>query len=669
MADSIFSARMDQLRKELEEHNHRYYVLAQPSISDREYDALLEELTQLELENPELVRSDSPTQRVGGAPLEGFETVAHRVPMISLANSYNLEDLQAFVDRLHKLLPAEQFGYILEPKVDGVALSLRYENGILTQALSRGDGRSGDDITANIRTIESIPLRLRGDAPPVLEVRGEVYMPAEGFRRLNREREESGQPPFANPRNSAAGSLKLLDPRQVAKRPLDAVFYAVGDLEGIEFNTHSELLAALGDFGLRRPPKHWSCENFAELEQALNENLEAKGTYPFEMDGAVIKVNQRNLYEELGSTAKSPRWAMAFKYEAEQVETLLRDITIQVGRTGVLTPVAELQPVLVAGTTVSRATLHNWEEMHRKDIRIGDRVIIEKAGEIIPAVVRVVPEHRPADAQPFPLPESCPACGGPVEQREGEVAWRCSNPVCPAKSQSWIKHYVSRRAMDIDSLGEELIKQLLEAELIQDPADLYELAGRRASLLGLERMGAKSVDNLIKGIEESRERDFWRLLHGLGIPQVGEKTAQLLEEAYADLDQLMQAGEEELQSIDGIGPNMAADIVSFFALPDKQLLIQRLREAGVNFSRGEQEEIQESALTGKAVVLTGTLTQMTRNEAKDALTKLGAKVTGSVSSKTDLLIAGESAGSKLAKAEKLGIEIWDEAALLRLLES
>lgn len=655
--------RVNWLREVLREHNHQYYVLAQPTISDREYDALMEELEALERKHPELRSTDSPTLRVGGEPIEGFVTVPHAVPMISLANSYNLGDVRAFDQRLKKMLGDGVFHYVVEPKIDGVAVSLRYERGVLVRALSRGDGRSGDDITANVRTIASVPLRLRGNEPPeVLEVRGEVYMPRKGFLQLNESRQAAGLNVFANPRNAAAGTLKLLDSREVSRRPLDAVWYGAGELRGVSFSTHRQLLAALRDYGLRSPEKIWTCGSMEEVETALREIRETKETFPFEMDGAVIKVDERNLYDELGSTAKSPRWAVAYKYEPEQVETRLKDITLQVGRTGVITPVAELEPVLVSGSKVSRATLHNWDEIARKDVRIGDTVMIEKAGEIIPAVVRVLLEKRPDGAQPFPPPESCPACGGPVSRRKEEVAWRCENPACPAKSLSWLKHFVSRRAMDIDSLGEELIKTLLRESLVSHPADLFHLHEKRDQLLGLERMAEKSVENLLQGIEESKNAELWRVIHALGIPQVGERTAQTLEEHFGSLDALMKASLEALEAVPDVGPVVAGAIAGFFAMEENRVFVERLREAGVRIHapRDAGEASPSSPLSGKTVVLTGSLSRLSRDEAKDMLRRMGAKVTGSVSSKTDLLIAGEEAGSKLEKARKLGVTVWSE---------
>ncbi|MGA0370142.1 MAG: NAD-dependent DNA ligase LigA [Kiritimatiellia bacterium] len=658
--------RIAELRRELEDHNYRYYVLADPRISDRDYDTLLSELAELEAAHPELQTEDSPTRRVGGAPLDSFETVPHSVPMISLANSYDLQEIREFDQRIKKLLGDQEYSYVVEPKVDGVAVSLRYENGQLVRALTRGDGRQGDNITENIRTIASIPLKLRGkNLPDILEVRGEVFMTRDGFVKLNQQREEAGLAPFANPRNAAAGSLKLLDSREVARRPLDAVWYGTGELSGIGFATHRRLLDGISSFGFRTPPLTRDCRTIEEVILALDENLQARHEYAFEMDGAVVKINQREYYEELGSTAKSPRWAIAYKYEPEQVETRLHHITVQVGRTGVLTPVAELEPVRVSGTTVSRATLHNWDEIQRKDVREGDWVVIEKAGEIIPAVVKVLPEKRPADTHPFPEPVQCPVCEEPVSRRSGEVAWRCENPVCPAKSLSWIKHFVSRRAMDVDHLGEELIKVLLDAGLIADPADLYLLHQKRAEFLTLERMAEKSVNNVLEAIEISKENDLWRLIHGLGIPQIGERTAQTLEEHFASLDELAAAQKEQLESIPDIGPIVAQSICNYFERERNRDFIQRLRAAGVRFTRkAESTHTVQSPLSGKTVVLTGSLTQLTRDEAKDLLRKLGATAAGSVSKKTDLLIAGEGAGSKLEKARSLGIEIWTEQNLI-----
>lgn len=666
--------RIEQLTQELHAHNHAYYVEAAPRISDREFDALLEELISLEQAYPELQRPDSPSQRVGGNPIDGFESRRHAVPMISLANSYNLEDVEDWDQRTRKLLNNASFSYSVEPKIDGIAVSLRYEKGVLVYALTRGDGIQGDDVTHNVKTIRSIPLKLQTDHPPeVLEVRGEIYMDRAGFVRLNAQREAEGLSTFANPRNACAGTMKMLDPRIVALRPLDAVLYATGELTGTSYETHTAMLESLKTYGFRTPDRVWQTADPRELGSILEEILALKSSYPYEMDGAVMKVNQRELYDQLGSTSKSPRWAMAYKYEPEQAETVLRDITIQVGRTGVLTPVAELEPVEVSGTTVSRATLHNWEEMTRKDIRVGDTVLIEKAGEIIPAVVRVIPEKRPLGAELLAEPTICPACGEPVSRREGEVAWRCTNVRCPAQARSWILHFASRRCMDIEGLGESLVDVLLEQGLIEHPADLYDLHERRASLLSLERMGEKSVANLLQGIEESKQRELWRLLHAMGIPHVGERMAQTLAQEFGSIDALMRADHERLISIHDVGDVVVEEIRVFFDRADTQDFLQRLSSAGVQMAdpaphAQSSDEQVASEFAGKTVVLTGSLESMSRNEAGDKLRDLGANVTGSVSSKTDILIAGEKAGSKLAKAEKLGIRVMTETEMLRSLE-
>ena len=510
---------IDRLCEALHRHNRLYYVEARPEISDREYDALLRKLEELEVAFPNLVRPDSPARRVGGEPLAAFASVRHGVPMMSLANTYSKDELREFDARVAKLLHSKDYTYALEPKIDGVAVSLRYDDGFFTRGSTRGDGTTGDDITANLRTIRSIPLRLADPAPAVLEVRGEVYMTRTGFAALNTERQEAGAEPFVNPRNAAAGSLKQLDPRIVAARPLDAVFYAVGLHQGVSFNTHEELVGRLTKWGFKTTPMLWTCDTIDAVLEALDTLDSARHAYPFETDGGVIKVNERTLYEALGSTAKSPRWAVAYKYEPEQVETTLRDITVQVGRTGVLTPVAELAPVFVSGTTVSRATLHNEDELRRKDIRIGDRVLVEKAGEIIPAVVSVNTKARTGKEKVFTMPKTCPVCGAAVSRREGEVAVRCENSLCPAQLKSAVRHFAARGAMDIEGLGGVLIDQLVDTGLIKSPADLYGLEAEQVA--SLERMGARSAANLVAAIEESKGRDFWRVIFALGIRQVG----------------------------------------------------------------------------------------------------------------------------------------------------
>ena len=664
--NEIFS-QIETLRSELEEHNRLYYIEAAPKITDREYDRLLEMLGKLEKEHPEYFSATSPTQRVGGAPLEYFSNVRHTVAMMSLSNTYSKNELTEFDQRVRKLIPGKPYHYLLEPKIDGVAIALRYENGILTQAVTRGDGASGDDVTNNIRTIKSIPLRLNLATPPaVLEVRGEIYMDTQGFAALNQQRQETGLEPFANPRNACAGSLKLLDAREVAKRPLDAIFYATGALEGIAFDTHEQMLHNLKDYGLRITPAYWLSENIDGILNHLDELEGMRHDFPFEMDGGVVKINERHLYEPLGHTAKSPRWAVAYKYEPEQAETTLAAISIQVGRTGVLTPVAELDPVLLAGTTVKRATLHNEEEIRRKDIMIGDRVIVEKAGEIIPAVVRVLTEKRNGTEQHFSMPDACPVCAGELEKHEGEVALRCTNLQCPAQVKSWISHFASRNAMDINGLGESLVEQLVDEGLVTNPADLYSL--RKEDISQLERMGEKSADKLIQGIADSVTRPFERLLFGLGIRHVGKGAAILLAEEFKDINHLMDSTEDQLQGIRDIGPIVAQSVTSYFKSASAQSIIEQLRQAGVSMEQSGEHAVDQE-LAGLTFVLTGTMNLMTRTEASDRIRAHGGKVSSSVSQKTNYLVVGENAGSKLTKAEQLGVRIINETQLMELLSS
>ena len=657
---------IETLRQEIERHNRLYYIDAAPTITDREYDALLQSLEELEQQFPELASPTSPTRRVGGAPLDHFESIQHAVPMMSLSNTYSKEELVEFDRRIRKLIPEELFDYILEPKIDGVAISLRYEKGELVRAVTRGDGSTGDDVTSNVRTIQSIPLRLSDMMPPaVLEVRGEIYMDTSGFAKLNEQRQEAGQEPFANPRNACAGSLKLLDSREVSKRPLDAIFYATGQLDGISFETHEKMLQTLKGYGLRITPNYWLSEGIEEILERLDELENMRHEFPFEMDGGVIKVNERRLYEDLGSTAKSPRWAVAYKYEPEQAETTLHAISIQVGRTGVLTPVAELEPVQLAGTTVKRATLHNEDEIRRKEIKIGDRVIIEKAGEIIPAIVKVVTEKRTGAESEFSMPTSCPICGSEVEKREGEVALRCINLQCPAQVKNWVAHYASRGAMDINGLGEALVEQLVDGGLVKNPAELYTL--KKVEVLGLERMGEKSADNLIKGIEESQQRPFEKVLFGLGIRHVGKGAAIILAHEFKNIDALMRANAERLESIHDIGPIVGKTVTDYFKTPEARTVIDQLRAAGVNFKQAESGGSNE--LEELTFVLTGSLETMTRDEGGDKVRARGGKVSSSVSKKTSYLVAGENAGSKLSKAEELGVTILDEAQFIALLGS
>ncbi len=658
--------RIKELRAEIERHNQLYYINAAPEITDREYDQLLQTLDELEKRFPEFGSATSPTQRVGGAPLDRFDSVAHAVPMMSLSNTYSKEELVEFDRRIRKLVPEEVFNYILEPKIDGVAISLRYENGELVRAVTRGDGTTGDDVTSNVRTIQSIPLRLADMMPPaVLEVRGEIYMNTTGFAKLNERRQETGKEPFANPRNACAGSLKLLDPSEVAQRPLDAIFYATGQLDGISFETHEQMLQTLKSYGLRITPNYWLNQKIEELLDQLDTLESMRHEFPFEMDGGVIKVNERRLYEELGYTAKSPRWAVAYKYEPEQAETTLHAISIQVGRTGVLTPVAELEPVQLAGSTVKRATLHNEDEIRRKDIRIGDKVIIEKAGEIIPAIVKVITEKRTGAEIDFSMPTACPVCGSEVEKREGEVALRCINMQCPAQVKSWLTHFASRGAMDINGLGESLVEQLVDSGLVKNPAELYSL--KKVEVLGLERMGEKSADNLIKGIEESKHRPFDKILFGLGIRHVGKGAASTLANEFKNMDALMAADLQKLETIRDIGPIAGKSVVEYFQAVETRTVINQIRAAGVNLEQPDNGETDE--LDGLTFVLTGSMETMTRDEAGDKIKARGGKVSGSVSKKTSYLVAGESAGSKLTKAENLGVTILNEEQLVALLGS
>jgi len=654
------------LRSELERHNLLYYVHANPQIDDREYDRLYRELEDLEAQYPDLLTPDSPTQRVGGAPLESFQSVRHAVPMMSLSNTYDTDELIEFHERVCKLLAETPFSYSVEPKIDGVAVSCRYEKGSLVTGSTRGDGTTGDDITQNIRTIRSVPLRLHADEPPpIVEVRGEVYMSKDGFAKLNAARTSDGADPFANPRNATAGSLKLLDPSEVAQRPLAVAFYAVGEWAGDRPLTHVALLDQLADFGFQTFAQRWVCPTIETVLEALEELRALQATLPYEIDGGVIKVNELDLHERLGSTSKSPRWAVAYKYAAERVETTLMDISIQVGRTGVLTPVAELEPVHVSGTVVSRATLHNAEEIQRKDIRIGDRVIIEKAGEIIPAVVAVQKEARKGRRlRRFRMPDRCPVCAEPAVRQESEVALRCENLQCQAQIKRWIAHYAARGAMNIDGLGESLIDQLIDRDLVKNPADLYDLTA--AHLSALERMAARSAAKLITGIDASKARELWRLIFGMGIRHVGARSAQALANALLTLDAIANADEDALERIPDIGPIVAKSIRAFFTADHTITLLERLRAAGVNPQSPEPTD--GGSLEGKTFVLTGSMQSMTREEATQAIQGRGGAVSSSVSRKTDYVVAGSDAGSKLAKGKALGIDVLNEKSFIEILK-
>ncbi len=666
-----------RLAEQIRAHDRAYYVLAQPVISDAEYDRLYRELADLERQFPALATPDSPTQRVGGQPLGEFGPVTHRQPMMSLDNTYSIGELREFVERVQRLAPGEKLEWLVEPKVDGVAVSLTYKNGRLALGATRGDGTTGDDITANLKTIRSLPLRLAGDArqwPALLEVRGEAYLPRAGFEKLNTDRVAAGDEPFANPRNAAAGSLKQLDPRIVAQRPLDIVLYGIGALEGAAApSTQSEALDWLGGFGLKRPERTWHCRSLDELEAAIAELDIARRGFTYETDGAVIKLNRLDLRERIGATSKAPRWAIAYKYAPEQAQTRLRDILIQVGRTGALTPVADLEPVFLAGSTISRATLHNEDELRRKDIRIGDLVVIEKAGEVIPAVVGVVHDRRTGREKPFRFPAKCPECGSSVTRESGATAedagvvWRCPNPDCPAQVRGRIEHWCSRGAMDIEGAGEVLVAQLVRTGLAHDVADLYRL--NLLEVASLERMGGKSAQNFLDGVDASKKRDLWRLLFGLGILHVGAGVAKALGRRFGALDEVRQATLAELTQADEVGEVIALSVMKWMGNPRHQQLIERLRQAGLNFrSALRAPDATPGGLAGKTFVLTGALASMTREQAAARIESLGGKVSGSVSRKTDYVVAGAEAGSKLEKARALGVAVLDEKAFLALCE-
>ena len=661
-----------ELRRQISRHDRLYYEQAKPEISDREYDVLYRKLLDLERAHPELVTPDSPTQKVGGRPQGAFAQMVHLVPMQSLDNTYSGEEIAGFVERLHRLLPDEAIPLTIEPKVDGVAIALLYEKGRLVRAVTRGDGTNGDEVTRNIRTIKVIPSVLHGKAPVLLEVRGEVYLPKEAFLRINAERDEQGLPVFANPRNAAAGSLKQLDPNIVAERKLSAVFYGFGAFEpGSEAPvpaTQQEFFECLKTWSLPTDPKIWTAEDAAGVMTAIRELGEIRHSFPFETDGAVVKVDHIAQHARLGSTSKAPRWAIAYKYEPEQARTRLLDITVQVGRSGVLTPVAELEPVFVAGSTVSRATLHNEEEIARKDLRIGDRVLVEKAGDVIPAVVAVLTAERDGSEKPFMMPTHCPVCGAAVTRTEGEVAVRCANPGCSAQVRRRIEYFASRSCMDIAGLGEAAVAQLTEAGLLHDVADLYSLG--EAQLLPLERMGRKSVENLLTAIAASREQPLWRLLAALGIPHVGVAVARTLAATFGTLDRLAEATEEELIVVEEIGGVMAHAIHEWFRDSDVMALIEKLRRASLNFGEKDLGWVTPSAegkFNGTTWVLTGTLS-IPREEAAELIRTQGGKVSGSVSAKTTYLLAGEEAGSKMEKAQKLGVTILNEESFRKLID-
>jgi len=655
--------RIAELQKLLNQYNYEYHVLDQPSVPDSEYDRLLKELIKLEEQYPQFKTPDSPTERVGGTVLDMFQKVQHKTPMLSLGNAFDEADLLDF-DRKVRQAVGENYSYVCELKIDGLAVSLVYENGLFLRGSTRGDGTTGEDITANLRTVKSIPLRI--NEPISIEVRGEVFMPKRSFENLNKMRAERQEELFANPRNAAAGSLRQLDTRIAASRNLDVFLYAIADAGETGVVTHSEGLNLLDQLGFKTNKERKTCENIQEVISYISKWTEERPNLPYEIDGIVIKVNSFEQQEELGVTAKSPRWAIAYKFPAEEVVTKLVDIELSVGRTGVITPTAILEPVQVAGTTVGRASLHNEDLIREKDIMLYDYVVVKKAGDIIPEVVNVLVERRTDEQKVFSMPTNCPECDSELVRLEGEVALRCINPKCPAQIREGLIHFVSRTAMNIDGCGEKVISQLFRENLIEDVADLYKLTFEQ--LIGLERMGEKSVTKLLDAIEASKQNSLERLLFGLGIRHVGAKAAKTLAQHYGSMEAIKEATYEQLTNINEIGHKMADSIVTYFSMPEIAELLQELSSLGVNMTYTGPKlvvaEESDSFFAGKTVVLTGKLEVLTRNEAKEKLEALGAKVAGSVSKKTHLVVAGADAGSKLTKAEELGIEVWNEEKLI-----
>ena len=662
------SARAAQLRVQIAQHDYRYYVLDDPLISDADYDRLMQELRSLEAAHPELVTADSPTQRVAGTPSTAFGEVVHQVPMLSLDNAFSEDDLRAFDRRIHERLDRSgALEYVAEPKLDGLAVSVIYRDGVLDRAATRGDGITGEDVTANVRTIRAVPQRLLGAAPPLFEARGEVFMTVAGFERMNELARERGEKVFVNPRNAAAGSLRQLDARITAARPLSAFFYGLGALEGVPPPQDQQaLLELLRAKGLPVSPETRTVRGIDGCLAYYRSVGERRNSLPYQIDGVVYKLDSRADQERLGFLSRAPRWAIAHKFPADEAFTVVKGIEFQVGRTGALTPVARLEPVFVSGVTVSNVTLHNIDEVHRKDVRVGDTVVVRRAGDVIPEVVSVVQDKRPPRTVPIELPERCPVCHSRVLRAAGEAVARCTGGfTCRAQRQESLRHFASRRALDIEGLGDKLIEQLVEHDVVRTPADLYALTA--SQLAGLERMGEKSAGNLVAAIDRSRRTTLPRLLYGLGIREVGEATALALARHFGTLERLMSADEAAIQQVPDVGPVVAAHVAAFFASDDHRRVIKALREQGVTWPdisapRGAP------GLSGRTFVITGTLAAMTREQAEEALTARGAKVSGSVSRKTSFVIAGSEAGSKLAKARQLGVAVLDEPQFLELLE-
>jgi DNA ligase (NAD+) len=664
MAENVKNV-IERLRTDIRRHDYLYYVLNQPEISDQQYDKLFAELKALEEKHPELITSDSPTQRVSERPIEGFAAVRHALPMLSMDNTYNADDLRAFDERVAKGLGSRNYDYVVELKIDGLAISLRYEKGVLITAATRGDGEVGDDVTANVRTIKAIPLRLTGDAPDVLEARGEVYMPTKSFVELNKIRIKEEEQAFANPRNAAAGSLKLLDPKITASRNLSFFAYATGEVSKPLAKDHYEALQVFKKLGLPINPNIKKAKNIDEVIGICNSWDDRREKLEYQIDGMVVKVNNLEQREILGFTGRSPRWCISYKFAAEQAETVVESIDVQVGKSGILTPVANLKPVLLAGTTVKRASLHNFDELNRLDVREGDTVVIEKAGEIIPQVIEVKKESRPGDTVQFKIPSQCPNCGGEVKKDQDGVYIRCLNVNCFGQLKERLKYFAGRGQMDIENLGDALIEQLVETGLVENFADIYKLT--KDQLAGLERMAEKSAANVIEAIEKSKTRPLWRFVAGLGIRHIGGQSAQILAEHFGSLEAIMAAEEEELKAVEQIGPTMAKSIYEYFRDEKKREVIEGLLAAGV---KPAQSKIKRGGkLAGKTIVVTGSLETMTRQQVEQAIRQAGGKTSSSISSKTDFLLAGGEPGSKLDKAKELNVKIISETEFLSMLKN
>jgi DNA ligase (NAD+) len=654
--------KINKLREKIKYHEKKYYVDNDPQISDYEFDLLVKELEKLESQFPELITPESPTQRIGEQPIEGFASVAHRTPMLSLDNCYSVEELKEFEERIKRLLPSQKIEYVAELKIDGLGISVLYRDRKYSQAVTRGDGFRGDDVTSNVKTIRSFPLEINN--PHEVEVRGEIYLPFASFNKINKKREEQGEPLFANPRNAAAGSLRLLDPKQVASRRLDAFIYSIF-IDGEEQESQWDNLRMLKRLGFKTNPFSYLFSSLDKVISFWEEWTEKRDILDYDMDGVVIKVNSTKQRNILGNTAKFPRWAISFKFPARQATTRIEDIVVQVGRTGALTPVAILEPVKLSGTTISRSTLHNEEEIKRKDIRVGDYVLIERSGDVIPKVVSVMKERRTRKERRFSFPTHCPVCGSATFRPEGEAISRCINPSCPAKLRESLLHFASRRAMNIEGLGDSLVDQLLEKDLIKNIPDLYSLT--HEGLVNLERMGPKSSENLLDEIEKSKQRNVDRLIFALGIRHVGERTAQTLASHFKSLNNLARATNEDLIQVEDVGPKVAESIVFFFKQPENVDLMNKLKEAGLNF-RSREEKGAEKPFAGLTFVLTGKFTTLTREKAAETIEKKGGKVSSSVSSKTNYVVVGKSPGSKLNRAQSLNIPAIDEKEFLKLIE-